>query len=199
MEWLLCSSSRFAICLRFAMLLNEDYCSKVMIQIERGTFITLSSDINKYFGKKKEDFIKKWENSKVLDKKWAKAIKPSNSKPGTIYKMNAWLRLLKKIIQVESFQMDAELFCGRAFEFLSIFVESYLYNEVNKIDSRIKNIPVMLNIIDNISKRNIITKDSVLVSFHIVSGSFWNSTQQRIRFSTCRVHSGYPQTLPRMH
>ena len=68
--------------------------------------------------------------------------------------------------------MDAELFCSRAVEFLSIFVESYLYKEVNKIDSRIKNIPDMLNIIDNISKRNIITKDSVLVSFDIVSGSF---------------------------
>ena len=37
------------------------------------------------------------------------------------------------------------------------FVETYLYKEVNKIDSRIKDTPDMLNIIDNINSRNIIT------------------------------------------
>ena len=47
--------------------------------------------------------------------------------------------------------------CVTAVEFLSIFVETYLYKEVNKIDSRIKDTPDMLNIIDNINSRNIIT------------------------------------------
>ena len=59
--------------------------------------------------------------------------------------------------------------CGTAVEFLSIFVENYLYKEVNKIDSRIKDTPDMLNIIDNINSRSIITKDSVLVSFDVVN------------------------------
>ena len=59
--------------------------------------------------------------------------------------------------------------CVTAVEFLSIFVETYLYKEVNKIDSRIKDTPDILNIIDNISSRNIITKNSVLVRFDVVN------------------------------
>ena len=42
---------------RFVILSNEDYCSKVTTQIERSSFITLSSDITKFFEKKVEDFI----------------------------------------------------------------------------------------------------------------------------------------------
>ena len=38
--------------LRFIILLNEDYSSKVMTQLERSSFITLSSDITKFFEKK---------------------------------------------------------------------------------------------------------------------------------------------------
>ena len=41
--------------------------------------------------------------------------------------------------------------------------------KVNKIDSRIKDTPDILNIIDNINSRNIITKDSVLLSFDVVN------------------------------
>ena len=52
---------------------------------------------------------------------------------------------------------------------ISIFVENYLYKEVNKIDSRIKDTPDILNIIDNINSRNIITKNSVLVRFDVVN------------------------------
>ena len=37
--------------------------------------------------------------------------------------------------------------CRAAFEFLSIIVENYLYREVNKIDSKIKDTPNMLNIL----------------------------------------------------
>ena len=59
--------------------------------------------------------------------------------------------------------------CGTAVEFLFIFVENYLDKEVNKIDSRIKDTPDMLNKIDNINSRNITTKDSVLVSFDVVN------------------------------
>ena len=55
--------------------------------------------------------------------------------------------------------------CGTAIEYLSIFVENYLYKEVNKIDSRIKDTPDMLNIIGMINDSNILTEDSVLVSF----------------------------------
>ena len=59
--------------------------------------------------------------------------------------------------------------CGTAIEFLSIFVEKYLYKEVDKINSRIKDTPNMLNIIDDINNNNMITDSSILVSFDIVN------------------------------
>ena len=59
--------------------------------------------------------------------------------------------------------------CSTAIEYLTIFVEKYLYKEVNKIDFRVKDTPDMLNIIDKINDSNILTDDSVLVSFDIVN------------------------------
>ena len=59
--------------------------------------------------------------------------------------------------------------CRAAVEFLSIFVEYYLYKVVNKIDSRIKDTPDMLNIIDSVNSSHIFTKDSVLVTFDVVN------------------------------
>ena len=58
--------------------------------------------------------------------------------------------------------------CGTAIEYLSILVEKYLYKEVNKIYSRIKDTPDMLNIIDMINNSNILNENSVLVSFDII-------------------------------
>ena len=37
------------------ILSNEDYCSKMTTQIERGSFFTLLSDFNKSFQKEVED------------------------------------------------------------------------------------------------------------------------------------------------
>ena len=54
-----------------------------------------------------------------------------------------------------------------ATEYVLIFVDNYLYKQVNKIDSRVKDTPDMLNIIDMINDSNILTEDSVLVSFDI--------------------------------
>ena len=99
--------------------------------------------------------LKRWEDLKVLDKKLASYIKPSNSKPGTMY----------GLIKTHKENNPARVItsgCGTVVEFLSIFVENYLYKEINKIDSRIKDTPDMLS-------RNIITKESVLVSFDVVT------------------------------
>ena len=60
---------------------------------------------------------------------------------------------------------------GTVIEYLSIFVEKYLYKEINKIDPRKKGTPDMLNIIDMIINSNILNEDSVLVSFDIVNMS----------------------------
>ena len=59
--------------------------------------------------------------------------------------------------------------CSTAIKYLSIFVEKYLYKKVNKIDSRIKDTQDMLKIIDMVNGSNVLTKDSVLVSFDIVN------------------------------
>ena len=89
-------------------------------------------------------------------------MKPSNSKPGTMYGLT---KTHKEINPARVITSE----CGRAAEFLSGFVENYLYKEVNKIESKIKDTPDMLDIIYNINSRNIITKDSVLVSFDAVN------------------------------
>ena len=104
--------------------------------------------------KKVKHFIKKWEDLKFLDKKRAIYIKTSNSKPGT---MNGLVVSHKENNQTRVITSE----CGTAVEFLSIFV--------NKIDFRIKDTSDMLNITENINSRNIITKDSVFVSFDVVS------------------------------
>ena len=59
--------------------------------------------------------------------------------------------------------------CRTAMAFLSIFVERYLYKEVDKINSRIKDTPDMLDIIDDINNNNMITDSSILASFDIVN------------------------------
>ena len=45
----------------------------------------LSADMTKSFEKKVKNFIKKWQDLNVFDKKLASYIKPSNSKPGTMF------------------------------------------------------------------------------------------------------------------
>ena len=59
--------------------------------------------------------------------------------------------------------------CRTAIEFVSVFLENYLYKEVNKKDPIMKDFPDVLNIIDNFNNRNIITKDSIFVSFDVVN------------------------------
>ena len=59
--------------------------------------------------------------------------------------------------------------CGTAIEFLSIFVEEYLYKEVHQINSTIKGTSKMLDIIDDIYNDNMITDSSILVSFDIIN------------------------------
>ena len=59
--------------------------------------------------------------------------------------------------------------CGTAIKYLSIFVEKYLYKEVDKLCTRIKDTPDMLNIIDEINNSDVITENSVLVSFDIIN------------------------------
>ena len=126
---------------RFVILLNEGYCLKVNTQIERGSFITLPRYVTKSFEKNVDDFVLKWENLKVLDERWVKYIRSSHAKPGTMYglikthKENNPARVMTKG-------------CGTAIGFLSILVDKHLYKEVDKINSRIKDSPDMIDIID---------------------------------------------------
>ena len=124
--------------------------------------MTLHRDVTKSFEKKVDDFVLKWENWKVLDKRWVKYIGSSYVKPGRLYG-------LIKTDKENNPEMVITSGCGIAVEFLPIFVEKYLYMEVVKINSRIKNPSEMLDIIDDINNNNMITDSSLLVSFDIVN------------------------------
>ena len=52
---------------------------------------------------------------------------------------------------------------GTATEFLKIFAEKHLYKEVNEINSKIKETPFMLNVINSIDNSTIGTENAILV------------------------------------
>ena len=54
---------------RFVMIPNDEYCEKVNTQIGRTSFIQLPHDITKSFENKVNNYIKKWEDLRVFDKK----------------------------------------------------------------------------------------------------------------------------------
>ena len=55
---------------RFVVISNDEYCKKVNTQIEGSSFIQLPYDITKSFENKVNDFIVKWEDLRVLDKRF---------------------------------------------------------------------------------------------------------------------------------
>ena len=61
------------------------YIFKVNSQIEWGSFITLPRDVTKSLEKKIDEFVLKWENLKVLNKRWVKYIRSGHTKPGSMY------------------------------------------------------------------------------------------------------------------
>ena len=70
------------------MISIDEYCEKVNTQIGRSSFSQLPQN-------KVNDYIKKWEDLRVLDKKWANYIKSNYCKPGT---MNGLIKHTKKTI-----------------------------------------------------------------------------------------------------
>ena len=127
--------------------------------MERSFFTQL---LTKSFENKLNNFIVKWEDLRVLDKKWTSYIKFNYCKPGTMY------GLIKTHKENNPIRVITN-WCSTAIEYLSIFVEKYLCRKVSKIQSRIKDTPDMLNIIDMINDSNILTEDSVLVNFDIAN------------------------------
>ena len=59
---------------RFVVISNDEYCEKVNTKFGRSSFTQLSYDITKSFENKVTDYIKKCEDLRVLDKKWANYI-----------------------------------------------------------------------------------------------------------------------------
>ena len=146
---------------RFVVISNDEYCKKVNTQIERSFFTQLPYDMTKSFENKLNYFIVKWEDLGKLEK-WASYIKSNYCKPGTMYGLIKTHKEDNPVKVITSW-------CSTAIAYLSIFVEKYLYRQVNKIHSRIKDTPDMLNITDMINDGNILTEDSVLVNFDIVN------------------------------
>ena len=124
--------------------------------------MTLPRGVTKSVEKKVDDSVLKLENLRVLDKRWVKYIRSPHAKPGAMY----------GLIKSHKENNPARVInsgCGTTIGFLSIFVEKYLYKEVVKINSRIKDTSDMLDIIDDINNNNMITDSSILVSFDIVN------------------------------
>ena len=113
----------------------------------RRSFLTFPRHATKGFEKKVDDFVLKWENLKVPDERWVKYIRSSHVKPGSMcglvktHKENNPARVITSG-------------CGTAIEFLSIRLEKYLYKEVHKINSMIKDTPDILDIIDDVNNNN---------------------------------------------
>ena len=57
---------------------------KKLTQLNRTCFTQLRHDITKSFENKVKDFMKKWEDLIVLDKKWVNYIKYNYCTPGTM-------------------------------------------------------------------------------------------------------------------
>ena len=60
---------------RFVVISNGEYCKRVNAQIDRSSFTQLPHDISKSFENKVNHLIKKWEDLRILDKKWASYVK----------------------------------------------------------------------------------------------------------------------------
>ena len=93
---------------------------------------------------KVDDFVFKWKILKVLDEQCVKYIRSSQSKPGSMF----------GFIMTHKANNSARVItnnCATPIKFFSIFAEKYLHKEVDKIHSRIMDIPGMLDIIDDIN------------------------------------------------
>ena len=79
--------------------------------------------------------------------------------------MYAWIKTHKQNNPVRIIRSGY----GTVIEYLSNFIEKYLYREVNKTDSMLKDTHDMSNVIDITDHSDILNKDSFLVSFDIVN------------------------------
>ena len=79
--------------------------------------------------------------------------------------MYAWIKTHKENNPVRIIRSGY----GTVIEHSSNFIEKYLYGEVNKIDSMLKDTHDMSNVIDITDHSDILNKDSFLVSFDIVN------------------------------
>ena len=93
---------------------------------------------------KVDDFVLKWKILKVLDQRCVKYIRSSQSKPWSMFGFTMTHKENNPARVITSN-------CATPIEFFSIFPEKYLYKEVDKIHSRIMDIPGMLDIIDDIN------------------------------------------------
>ena len=113
------------------MLSNTEYCNKIQHQIERSSFSLLEENPTRSFNDKVNTWIEKWFNENAIDKNWKRFISPNESKPGMMYG-------LIKTHKVDNPTRVITSGCGTAIENLSIFVEKCLFEEIQKIDTRIR-------------------------------------------------------------
>lgn len=98
---------------RFVVVSNDEYCEKVNTQRDRSLFTQLRHNSSENKG---SNFIKKWEDLKILVKKWFNYTKSNDCKPGTmceLIKNNNPVRVITSA-------------CGITNGYLSRFVENLI-------------------------------------------------------------------------
>ena len=89
------------------------------------SFTQLPHDVINSFEKKVNDFIKKWQDLKVLDKKWANYVKSNYCKPGTMYGL---IKTHKQNNPVRVITNE----CGTAIEYLSTSLRNIYIKKLAK-------------------------------------------------------------------
>ena len=146
---------------RFIIVDKQTDCEKANEQIERSSFLKIDYDPITLHTNKVKDWTTKWISRNDISKKWAKYIVNENAVPGknsTLYKThkpNNPVRLLTTG-------------CNTAIENLSRFIEVICAPLINNIETKIRDISHLLDIIDELNSERILL-NTVLISFDIVN------------------------------
>ena len=147
---------------RFVVLDSDSYIEKIDRQLKRSSFQQLDYHPSDEVCKKVTSLVKKRKQNKVLNNGWCRFIETSQANPGKMYGLIKTHNVGNPVRVITNG-------CRAAIENLAICVEKYLYSEVLKIESRVKDTSEMLTIINNLNKSNTLTSDCRLVRFNIVN------------------------------
>ena len=131
------------------------YIHKVEDQINRSSFIQLDHNLTQEFDFKVEKWLEKWTKNKSIGDKWQSYLKPTNdSTPDKMYG-------LIKTHKVGNPAWVITSGCSTA-------METVLFDLGNDLQSRLRDMAHMPNIVDELNRSNL-PSESILVGFDIVN------------------------------